>query len=101
MSVSAPASADGGVTDEHDGAGRPDAGSAPVDRTAVPIGRRPAYVDGADGLIDVAVYDAAALQPGDRLAGPALVDGADSTTYVASGFACRGGPHRVLHLVAG
>ena len=101
VSVSAPASADGGVTDEHDGAGRPDAGSAPVDRTAVPIGRRPAYVDGADGLIDVAVYDAAALQPGDRLAGPALVDGADSTTYVASGFACRVGPHRVLHLVAG
>ncbi len=82
-------------------ADRPGSDPASGDRTAEPVGHRPAYVDGADGLTDVPVYDAAALQPGDRLAGPALVDGADSTTYVASGFACRVGPHRVLHLVAG
>ena len=87
ISVSAPAGADGGV-DGRAPRGAP-AGSdpAPGDRTAEPVGHRPAYVDGTDGLTDVAVYDAAALQPGDRLDGPALVDGADSTTYVASGFA--------------
>jgi len=75
-------------------------GAAEVDREAVPPAHRLAYVDREVGLADIPVYDLARLLQGDRLAGPALIDGADSTTFVARGFECRVGPSRVLHLVA-
>ncbi len=66
----------------------------------VPAGHRPAYVDAATGIADVAVFHVADLREGDILVGPALIDAEDSTTFVARGFTCRVGPYRVLHLVA-
>jgi N-methylhydantoinase A len=65
-----------------------------------PDGSRRAYVDDTTGLADVPVHVLAGLHPGDALAGPALIDGTDSTTFVARGFTCRVGPDHVLHLVA-
>lgn len=50
--------------------------------------------------MEVPVYRFNGLREGDTLAGPALIDGDDSTTFVAGPFDCRVGPHRVLHLVA-
>lgn len=70
-------------------------------QAVAPAGSRRAYIDEATGLADVPVHVLAALRPGDVLAGPALIDGADSTTFVAGGFTCRVGRDRVLHLLAG
>lgn len=88
--------------------GRPDdgsrtgAGAGPAGTvvTAAPGGRRLAYVDDEVGMVDVPVFGMADLREGLGLVGPALIDGADSTTFVARGFDCRVGPYRVLHLVA-
>jgi N-methylhydantoinase A len=76
---------------------------APVaHREVAPVtGSRRAYVDAATGLADVPVQILSGLRPGDVLAGPTLIDGPDSTTFVAPGFTCRVGSDRVLHLVAG
>ena len=67
---------------------------------ALPAGRRPAHVDAETGIVNVPVFHLGDLREGDVLDGPALIDGEDSTTFVARGFTCRVGPFRVLHLVA-
>ena len=64
-----------------------------------PVDRRAAYVGSASGLVDVPVHRWEELRRGDAFEGPALIDGADSTAYVAPGFGCRVGPMGVLHLV--
>ncbi len=96
VSVSAPPPEHSGLRPTADPQARPDDAA----KAAAPDSWRQAYVDAEVGLADVPVHVLATLRPGDALAGPALIDGADSTTFVARGFDCRVGPHRVLHLVA-
>ena len=58
------------------------------DETAVGPARkgiRRAYFPEAGGLVDAAVYDRYALQPGTRIAGPAIVEERESTTIVPPG----------------
>jgi N-methylhydantoinase A/oxoprolinase/acetone carboxylase beta subunit len=64
------------------------------------ISSRQACVGTAPELVDVAVHRWERLVPGDAFDGPALIDGADSTAYVAPGFQGRVGPMGVLHLVS-
>jgi N-methylhydantoinase A len=97
VSVSAPRP--GGSLDRPAPATGPGPGAASV--MAEPAGRRRAHVGDERGMTDVPVFHLADLREGERLAGPALIDGDDSTTFVAGGFSCRVGPYRVLHLVAG
>jgi len=53
---------------------------------AVPVGaRRVRVARGADGGHDVPTYDGASLVPGNQLAGPALVDGSDTTVWLPAG----------------
>ncbi len=98
VSVSAP-----GPGRALDGSGAAPADSVAGGRSAaraLPAGRRPAHVDAETGVVDVPVFHLGDLRGGDVLDGPALIDGDDSTTFVARGFTCRVGPFRVLHLVA-
>jgi N-methylhydantoinase A len=48
-------------------------------------GRRKAFFPAAGGLIDCPVYDRYALAPGDRLAGPCLVEERESTCLLDVG----------------
>jgi len=53
-------------------------------------GTRPVRLERADsGRRDVPVHDGAALVPGHRIAGPALVDGSDTTVWVPPGSRAR------------
>jgi N-methylhydantoinase A len=53
---------------------------------AVPVGTREVQLErGAGGRKHVEVYDGSALRPGHRLAGPALIDGADTTIWIPAG----------------
>ncbi|HWP58016.1 MAG TPA: hydantoinase/oxoprolinase family protein [Candidatus Acidoferrales bacterium] len=47
-------------------------------------GRRPAYFPEEGGYIDALVYDRYALKPGDRLAGPAIVEERESTLVIGA-----------------
>jgi len=50
------------------------------------VGSREVRVDrGPSGVVGVDVYDGAALGPGHRIVGPALVDGSDTTVWVPPG----------------
>jgi N-methylhydantoinase A len=51
-------------------------------RTAEPKERRRVYFTEADGFVDCAIYDRAALEPGAALDGPAVIEQMDSTTVV-------------------
>ncbi len=57
---------------------------------AGPTGRRRLYWGG--GTVEAAVYRRAALRPGDRLAGPAVIEQDDTTTIVPAGFGARVDP---------
>ena len=48
-------------------------------------GERPVYFGPAVGLLATGVYDRYALVPGDRLAGPAVIEERESTTVVDPG----------------
>jgi 5-oxoprolinase (ATP-hydrolysing)/N-methylhydantoinase A len=48
-------------------------------------GRRPAYFAEAGGFVDTPVHDRYALRPGDRIAGPAIVEEREATTVVPPG----------------
>ena len=57
---------------------------------AVPVGTRKVRLDrGADGIVEVDVYDGAGLSPGHELKGPALVDSMDTTVWVPEGSSAR------------
>jgi N-methylhydantoinase A/oxoprolinase/acetone carboxylase beta subunit len=61
--------------------------SAPCEpRDAVPVGSRPVKLSRGQAAESVPVYDGAALSPGDRLAGPALVDASDTTIWIPQGM---------------
>lgn len=47
---------------------------------------RPVYWDPADGFVDTPIYDARRLKPGNRLAGPAVIESPDTTYVVAPGW---------------
>jgi N-methylhydantoinase A len=53
---------------------------------AEPVGTRDAYLVDRSGLASVAVHDWTTLQHGHTLAGPALIDGPDTTIVVPSGW---------------
>jgi N-methylhydantoinase A len=59
-------------------------------------GHRTAYDVAARAMVPFAVYDRDALAPGDRFAGPALVDEGTSTTVVPSGQHVEVDPHGYL-----
>ncbi|MFV2107915.1 hydantoinase/oxoprolinase family protein [Micromonospora sp. LOL_015] len=73
---------------------RPPAGDG--DPTRALLGRRDAFDFGTRKVVSFAVYDRAKLAPGDRFAGPALVDEGTSTTVVPSGQRVEVDPHGYL-----
>jgi N-methylhydantoinase A len=69
---------------------RLDAAVTPPRRAPEPraiLERRDVY-DGAS-FVDTPVYDRSLLRPGDALAGPAVIEQYDATTYVAPGWNAR------------
>src|SRR5581483_2444033 len=58
--------------------------AAVVPRARAAVEHRRVYLDG--GFVDAGVYRRADLAPGDRLAGPAVVEQYDTTTLVPGGF---------------
>ncbi|HEY0697526.1 MAG TPA: hydantoinase/oxoprolinase family protein [Micromonospora sp.] len=67
---------------------RPELGTLPRgdgDPARALLAHRDAYDFGQRAVVPFAVYDRAALRPGDTFAGPALVDEGTSTTVVPSG----------------
>ncbi len=51
-------------------------------------GSRPAYFPAEGGFVDTAVFDRYRLKPGDRVAGPAIVEERESTVVVPPGAHC-------------
>ena len=51
--------------------------------------RRPVWLAEAGDIVDTPVYDRAALRPGNRFAGPAIVEQMDATTLVPPGWTAR------------
>jgi N-methylhydantoinase A len=82
------------------GAAEPVAAGTP----APVVGRRAVRLDRGDsgsggsgtGTTDVAVYDGPQLQPGHTLAGPALVDGTDTTIWIPAGATAQVDAHGTL-----
>jgi N-methylhydantoinase A/oxoprolinase/acetone carboxylase beta subunit len=62
----------------------PAVGPGDGDASRARTGTRPAFDFGTRATTDFAVYDRSHLEPGDVIAGPALVDEGTSTTVVAS-----------------
>jgi N-methylhydantoinase A len=57
---------------------------------AVPVGTRKVRLErGADGLVEVDVYDGSSLSPGHEFTGAALVDSMDTTIWVPDGCRAR------------
>ena len=64
---------------------------APVHEThapVAPLGERMVYFE-AEEAVEAALYDRASLQPGQTIAGPAVIDQLDSTTLVYPGDTAR------------
>ena len=70
-------------------------------REAVPVGSRQVSLKRGMGSVAVSVYDEAALIPGDRISGPALVDSSDTTIWVPQGMTARVDAQRNLSVEAG
>jgi N-methylhydantoinase A len=68
-----------------DTAGDDDRTAAPSPRTARVAGSRLVRLARAGPAVFVPTYDGAGLVPGDRLAGPALIDGSDTTIWIREG----------------
>jgi N-methylhydantoinase A/oxoprolinase/acetone carboxylase beta subunit len=90
ISVSAPRPLAGGPSSE---------ASTSPGSVATPAGSRRAYVDPVNGWVDVPVYALESRRAGDRMAGPALIDGADSTTFVSAAFDGNVQAGGLLHLL--
>ena len=72
--------------------GEPAGGPEP-DRSAR-LGERPAWLDSARGLVDTPVYAFERLAPGNVIAGPALIEAADTTYVVESSWSYKMDPFR-------
>ncbi|CAM5591085.1 N-methylhydantoinase A [Aquamicrobium terrae] len=59
--------------------------SGAASEAPVPVARRRVWVDARTGFADAAVYDGAALRPGQHLAGPAIIEEATTTILVGAG----------------
>jgi N-methylhydantoinase A len=46
--------------------------------------------------VTIATYDVAALQPGQHVPGPGLIDGADTTIWIPAGMSARVDADRTL-----
>ncbi|MFI7080692.1 hydantoinase/oxoprolinase family protein [Micromonospora sp. NPDC049903] len=78
---------------------RPELGTHPRgdgDPSRALLTHRDAYDFGSRAVVPFAVYDRAALEPGDTFSGPALVDEGTSTTVVPSGQRVTVDEHRYL-----
>lgn len=63
---------------------------------ATAAGTRPVHLERAKSPANIATYDAASLQPGQEIAGPGLIDGADTTIWLPAGMNARVDPDRTL-----
>ncbi|MFC0530004.1 hydantoinase/oxoprolinase family protein [Phytohabitans kaempferiae] len=63
--------------------------SAPATAPPRPYGSRPVYTSRAGELAKVPVYRRADLRPGHEIAGPALVDAVDTTSWIPPGASAR------------
>jgi N-methylhydantoinase A len=71
--------------------------AVPEGTPAPPAGSRSVQV-GRDAAAGVATFDGASLQPGHRIAGPALVDGADTTIWLPTGATAHVQPSSTLRM---
>lgn len=60
--------------------------AAPEPDASAKTETRPVYWDPADGFVATPIYDARRLKPGNRLAGPAVIESPDTTHVVAPGW---------------
>ncbi|MBW8753850.1 MAG: hydantoinase/oxoprolinase family protein [Sphingomonadales bacterium] len=70
--------------------------TAAVTGPVTATGTRPVHLERAKPPVEIATYDAAALQPGQDIAGPGLIDGADTTIWLPAGMSARVDPDRTL-----
>ena len=54
-----------------------------------PKSRRPVYLHARGGMVELEVYEADAIAPGARIAGPALIESATFTTLLLPGHVAR------------
>jgi N-methylhydantoinase A len=74
---------------------------APKGAAAPPSSRRRVqYGRGDDDVCEVAFFDGQALQVGQVLAGPALIDGADTTIWIPRDMSARVDARRALNVEA-
>jgi N-methylhydantoinase A len=69
----------------------------PETAAPAPAGRRRIIDPGTGGPVDAAIYDRAGLKPGARIAGPAVIVEAETSTLVPEGF--RAGPNAAGHIL--
>jgi len=74
--------------------------NAGPDASAALIRHRPVWLPEAGGAVDTPVYDRSKLRPGNRLAGPAIVEQMDATTLILPGWTARVEPYGNLILEA-
>jgi N-methylhydantoinase A len=74
--------------------------ATPAPRQAAPAGSRPVKLDRGLVAEPVDVFDGARLSPGDRFAGPALVDASDTTIWVPRGMQAAMDANRTLIIEA-
>jgi N-methylhydantoinase A len=60
------------------------------------LGTRPVHLERTNSPAEVSTYDAAALQTGQDITGPGLIDGADTTIWLPAGMTARVDPDRTL-----
>ena len=70
------------------------------DPSGAHIGTRRVWLPEAGGFADCPIYDRERLEPGNRIAGPAIVEQMDATTIVLPGMTARVEPYLSLILEA-
>jgi N-methylhydantoinase A len=70
--------------------------SVAVSRDAVSSGSRLVQIERAKPAQSIPTYEAATLVPGERIAGPGLIDGPDTTIWIPSGMSAKVDKERTL-----
>jgi len=65
-------------------------------RPARQVGQRRVNLERGQAAVEVSTFDGASLEPGDRLQGPALIDGTDTTFWIPRSMHARMDAHRTL-----